>query len=123
MEIYVNQDLMLVIKRSRSRPGLPPPSQFKMQSFEVPYPYFDPYFRLRTIELADNNKRTEILQEIAVVIPTYKACNHILGVIDGIGPEVARIYVVDDCCPDGSGDVTVHQPYIDSGEFRPKTSG
>ncbi len=85
-------------------PWTPPPSQFKMQSFEVPYPYFDPYFRLRTIELADNNKRTEILQEIAVVIPTYKACNHILGVIDGIGPEVARIYVVDDCCPDGSGD-------------------
>ena len=42
--------------------------------------------------------------EIAVVIPTYKARNHILGVIDEIGPEVARIYVVDDCCPDNSGD-------------------
>jgi len=41
---------------------------------------------------------------IAVVIPTYKARNHILGVIDGIGPEVARIYVIDDCCPDNSGD-------------------
>ncbi len=42
--------------------------------------------------------------DIAVVIPTYKACNHILSVINDIGPEVARIYVVDDCCPDGSGD-------------------
>jgi dolichol-phosphate mannosyltransferase len=42
--------------------------------------------------------------EIAVVIPTYKARNHILGVIDGIGPEVKRIYVIDDCCPDKSGD-------------------
>jgi dolichol-phosphate mannosyltransferase len=44
------------------------------------------------------------MQEIAVVIPTYKARNHILGVINEIGPDVARIYVVDDFCPDGSGD-------------------
>jgi len=49
-----------------------------------------------------NNTHNGIL--IAVVIPTYKARNHILEVINGIGPEVARIYVVDDCCPDGSGD-------------------
>jgi len=54
--------------------------------------------------LVDTNKRAEISQEIAVVIPTYKARNHILGVINEIGPEVARIYVVDDCCPDNSGD-------------------
>jgi dolichol-phosphate mannosyltransferase len=40
---------------------------------------------------------------VAVVIPSYKVTRHILGVIDGIGPEVARIYVVDDKCPDGSG--------------------
>ena len=43
------------------------------------------------------------MQEIAVVIPTYKARNHISGVINEIGPDVARIYVLDDCCPDGSG--------------------
>ncbi|WP_337084188.1 glycosyltransferase family 2 protein [Citrobacter freundii] len=54
--------------------------------------------------MVDTNKRAEISQEIAVVIPTYKARNHILGVINEIGPEVARIYVVDDCCPDNSGD-------------------
>ncbi len=60
--------------------------------------------RSRTISLVDTNKRAEISQEIAVVIPTYKACNHILGVINEIGPEVARIYIVDDCCPDNSGD-------------------
>ena len=42
--------------------------------------------------------------KIAVVIPSYKVCNHILGVINQMGPEVGRIYVVDDCCPDGSGD-------------------
>jgi len=42
--------------------------------------------------------------KVAVVIPCYKVKNHILSVIGGIGPEVVRIYAVDDCCPDGSGD-------------------
>lgn len=41
--------------------------------------------------------------KIAVVIPTYKAKSHILGVIGDIGAEVHRIYVVDDGCPDKSG--------------------
>lgn len=41
--------------------------------------------------------------DIAVIIPTYKARKHILGVLEKIGPEVARIYVVDDCCPEDSG--------------------
>lgn len=41
---------------------------------------------------------------IAVVIPCYRVKRHIRGVIDSIGLEVYRIYVVDDCCPDGSGD-------------------
>jgi glycosyltransferase involved in cell wall biosynthesis len=41
---------------------------------------------------------------IAVVIPSYKVRAHVLAVIDAIGPEVARIYVVDDKCPEGSGD-------------------
>lgn len=40
---------------------------------------------------------------IAVVIPCFKVKNHILSVIIKIGPEVSRIYVIDDCCPDGSG--------------------
>ena len=52
----------------------------------------------------DTNKRTGIMPKIAVVIPTYKARNHILDVINEVGPEVTRIYVVDDCCPDSSGD-------------------
>ena len=41
---------------------------------------------------------------IAVVIPCYRVIAHIDGVLAGIGPEVARIYCVDDACPDGSGD-------------------
>jgi glycosyltransferase involved in cell wall biosynthesis len=47
--------------------------------------------------------------QVAVVIPSYKVCDHILGVIAGIGPEVDRIYIVDDCCPDGSGDLVKDQ--------------
>ena len=41
--------------------------------------------------------------KIAVVIPCYRVKDHILDVIDCIGPEVSKIYVVDDACPDGSG--------------------
>lgn len=40
---------------------------------------------------------------VAVVLPCYKVTQHILGVLSRIGPEVSTIYVVDDCCPDGSG--------------------
>ena len=42
--------------------------------------------------------------KIAVVIPSYKVCKHILNVIAEIGPEVCAIYVIDDCCPDKSGE-------------------
>ncbi|HEX7558611.1 MAG TPA: glycosyltransferase family 2 protein, partial [Usitatibacter sp.] len=41
---------------------------------------------------------------IAVVIPCYRVREHILGVLAGIGTEVAAIYVVDDACPDATGD-------------------
>lgn len=40
---------------------------------------------------------------VAVVIPCYKVKRQILGVLARIGPEVSLIYVVDDCCPEGSG--------------------
>lgn len=43
--------------------------------------------------------------KVAVVIPSYRVTAHILGVIAGMGPEITRIYVVDDTCPDGSGDL------------------
>jgi glycosyltransferase involved in cell wall biosynthesis len=46
----------------------------------------------------------EIILRLAVVIPSYRVTNHILAVIAGIGPEVESIYVVDDACPDNSGD-------------------
>src|SRR5690606_32589265 len=49
------------------------------------------------------NSPIGVADAVAVVIPSYKVTRHILGVIEGIGPEVSRIYVVDDKCPDGSG--------------------
>ncbi|MGJ7515569.1 glycosyltransferase family 2 protein [Pseudomonas baetica] len=42
--------------------------------------------------------------KVAVVIPSFKVRNHVLGVIEAIGPEISLIYVIDDCCPDGTGD-------------------
>lgn len=48
-------------------------------------------------------------RRIAVVIPCYKVTRHILEVIASIGSEVWRIYVVDDACPDGSGEFVQKQ--------------
>ncbi|KFN49565.1 glycosyltransferase family 2 protein [Arenimonas composti] len=42
---------------------------------------------------------------IAAVIPCYRVTRHLLPLLAAIGPEVERIYVVDDACPDGSGDL------------------
>jgi glycosyltransferase involved in cell wall biosynthesis len=41
--------------------------------------------------------------KVAVIIPAYKVRSFVLDVIAKIGPEVSRIFVVDDACPDGSG--------------------
>ncbi len=41
---------------------------------------------------------------IAVVIPCYRVGEAIFGVLARIGPEVSRIYVVDDRCPDSTAD-------------------
>ena len=43
------------------------------------------------------------VHRIAAVIPSYKVKRQIMRVIERIGPEVTTIYVIDDCCPDGSG--------------------
>jgi glycosyltransferase involved in cell wall biosynthesis len=41
---------------------------------------------------------------IAVVIPCYRVRSHIRDVIKGIGREVSRIYVIDDACPEKTGE-------------------
>lgn len=43
-------------------------------------------------------------RKLAVVIPSFRVRTHIANVIGDIGPEVCRIYVVDDCCPEHTGD-------------------
>lgn len=40
---------------------------------------------------------------IAVVTPCYRETSHILDVIASIGDEVDKIYVIDDCCPEKTG--------------------
>lgn len=41
--------------------------------------------------------------DIHVVIPAYRVESHIFNVISRVGPEVKKIWVVDDKCPNGSG--------------------
>jgi glycosyltransferase involved in cell wall biosynthesis len=46
--------------------------------------------------------KLQVLQ-ICVVIPAFKVKSQILEVVKSIGPEVQKIIVVDDSCPQGSG--------------------
>jgi dolichol-phosphate mannosyltransferase len=39
---------------------------------------------------------------LAVVIPCYRVAKHVANVLKAIGPEIARIYCVDDGCPEQS---------------------
>lgn len=47
--------------------------------------------------------------KVYVIIPCYKVVKHIADVVQSIGSEVDRIIVVDDCCPDGSGDFVIQK--------------
>jgi len=49
---------------------------------------------------------------VAVVVPCYRTQRYILEVLAGIGPEVTRIYVVDDACPEHTG-VWVQKQCVD----------
>lgn len=40
---------------------------------------------------------------VAVVVPCYRESEHVLDVLGRIGPEVGRVIVVDDACPDATG--------------------
>ncbi len=49
--------------------------------------------------------------KVAVVVPCYRVRERVAAVLAAIGPEVARIYVVDDACPEKTGEhveATVH---------------
>jgi glycosyltransferase involved in cell wall biosynthesis len=52
---------------------------------------------------------------IAVVVPCYRVRKQILGVLASIGPECEAVYVVDDGCPDQTGDLVeseCHDPRV-----------
>lgn len=48
-------------------------------------------------------------KSVAVVIPCYRVHKHILEVISAIGAEVQMIYVVDDACPQQTGNYVVQE--------------
>lgn len=41
--------------------------------------------------------------DTAAIVPCYRCRAQILGVLEKFGPEIQRIYVVDDACPEGTG--------------------
>ena len=52
---------------------------------------------------------------IAAILPCYRVSGQILDVLARIGPECDRIYVVDDACPEHSGDLverSLHHPRL-----------
>ena len=49
------------------------------------------------------------MARIAVVIPSYNVRAQILDVISRIGSEVVLVFVVDDCCPEESGQLVKKQ--------------
>lgn len=50
-----------------------------------------------------NTLSNKVVPGLAVVIPCYKVTRHIISVIESMPEIVERIYAVDDCCPDKSG--------------------
>jgi glycosyltransferase involved in cell wall biosynthesis len=48
-------------------------------------------------------KKIKTTSSICVVIPAYKVSEHIVNVVESLGPEVGKIIVVDDACPEFSG--------------------
>jgi dolichol-phosphate mannosyltransferase len=51
----------------------------------------------------------EAMPVVAVVIPCYRVSAQVQGVIARIGPEVTRIFIVDDACPENTGDLVKAQ--------------
>ena len=68
---------------------------------------------LNSLTESTPNKEMAAVRSIAVVIPCYKVRRHILEVIKSIGDEVSKIYVIDDACPENSGDF-VREHNLDS---------
>ena len=61
------------------------------------------YDRILSLKMKAGMILVNVKMKLAVVIPCYRVRQHILKVLSQIGPEVSKIYVVDDCCPESSG--------------------
>ncbi len=46
---------------------------------------------------------------VHAVIPCFKVSKHILDVLERIGPEVHKIWVVDDACPEATGELVMRK--------------
>lgn len=60
------------------------------------------------------NDTVVTVPEIAVVIPTYKATLHLSEVIEGIPSYIQHIIVVDDRCPEKSGEIALKMAETDA---------
>ncbi|SKC00677.1 MULTISPECIES: glycosyltransferase family 2 protein [Luteibacter] len=49
---------------------------------------------------------------VAVVIPAYKVSRHIVDVVRSVLPYCDHVFVIDDCCPEGSGKL-VESTFVD----------
>lgn len=49
--------------------------------------------------------KNDLEASVAVVVPAYRSSKQILSVLGKIPDFVSNVFVVDDCCPDGTGQV------------------
>lgn len=65
----------------------------------------DPLLQATSLAANAFSEQVEVVgMRVAVVIPSFRVKQQILEVIDGIPVAITRIYVIDDACPEQSGD-------------------
>ena len=62
-----------------------------------------------TCHLCGEKSQLKNKPSIAVVIPCYKVKSSILSVLNSIGKDIDKIYVIDDSCPEGTGKYVVSE--------------
>jgi dolichol-phosphate mannosyltransferase len=57
----------------------------------------------------DSSKAVKPPNSICVVIPAYKVSRHIVEVVESLGSEVNKIIVIDDACPETTGNLLLNE--------------
>ena len=57
----------------------------------------------------DRSKAAKPPTSICVVIPAYKVSRQIVEVVESMGSEVSKIIVVDDACPQSTGNLLLNE--------------